>query len=263
MVEQIGKMKRLGIIEESSSMYNAPVVLVPKGDQWRMCNDFRRLNDVTIAVVLSMPTVDDVIERLARAEFFSKFDCTSAYFQLRIRLEDRCKTAFRCHEGTFQYVVCPFGLKNLPAEFNKAVSTLFGDLKEIMDHFFDDFAVFSEGDFDTHLDAVDKVLSRCGAQVNMTLSMEKSIVGRREIPLLGSLVSKNSVRLADKGLRAIQRLKRPTSAKEVLHVLGLLGFWRHFIWGFSQRAGPLLEKLKPGRPGCGNGGHGSRRPSRI
>jgi hypothetical protein len=110
---QIQKLVVLGILEESSSTYNAPIVMVRKGEGWRMCHDFRRLNEQTIPMVVTIPTVTDVFDRLPRARFLSKIDCTSAYFQLRIAEKDRKKTAFATAIGTFQYRVCPFGLRNL------------------------------------------------------------------------------------------------------------------------------------------------------
>ena len=120
--ETLEKLLRLGIVERSMSAYNAPIVLVKKGKGYRMCHDFRRLNEATIPMAVTIPTVQDVFDRLPRAKFLSKIDCTSAYFQLQVAEKDRGKTAFTCHLGTFQYRVCPFGLKNLPAEFNSTIS---------------------------------------------------------------------------------------------------------------------------------------------
>ena len=93
---QVRKLLELGILEESSSTYNAPIVMVRKGEGWRMCHDFRRLNEATVPMVVTIPTVQDVFDRLPQARFLSKIDCTSAYFQLRVAEGDRRKTAFTC-----------------------------------------------------------------------------------------------------------------------------------------------------------------------
>jgi hypothetical protein len=246
----ITKLLSEGIIEPSTSAYNAPIVLVPKGESWRMCNDYRRLNENTVAIVISMPTTDDVIERLGRSKYISKMDCTTAYYQLRLKLEDRVKTAFRCSLGVFQYTVCPFGLKNLPSQFNLAVSTLFRDLKDIFENFFDDFLCFSDTteEYREYLEVVERVLRRCSS-INMLLSPDKSFFGRRTLGnCLGFRVVRHHITIADKGLAAVQRLAPPRNPKEVAHVLGLVGFWRHLIWGFAQRALPLSELLKAGTP---------------
>ena len=223
--ETLEKLLRLGIVERSMSAYNAPIVLVKKGKGYRMCHDFRRLNEATIPMAVTIPTVQDVFDRLPRAKFLSKIDCTSAYFQLQVAEKDRGKTAFTCHLGTFQYRVCPFGLKNLPAEFNSTISRLFADMSDTMAHFFDDFVAHSEGEsFRAHVEVLRRVFLRC-RENNVQLSIAKTRLGRRRIELLGFMVGDNQVSMTDDSLQAVERLAAPTTAKGVQQFLGLASFF--------------------------------------
>jgi len=247
---QIQKLVVLGILEESSSTYNAPIVMVRKGEGWRMCHDFRRLNEQTIPMVVTIPTVTDVFDRLPRARFLSKIDCTSAYFQLRIAEKDRKKTAFATAIGTFQYRVCPFGLRNLPSEFNAAIARIFVDLEEVMAHFFDDFVVHSEAmEFNEHVAVLRRVFERC-RENQVQLSIRKTFLGKRKVELLGFMVGYQEVGMTDQSLAAVGRLQPPTTTKGVQQFLGLASFFRQRVYAFAERARPLSNLLRTGIRWC-------------
>ena len=112
---QISKLLKDGIIRPSCSPWASSVVMVPKktGD-WRLCVDYRRLNDVTIRDSCSMPVVEEILDDLSGAKIFSKLDSESGFHQIGVTPKDTPKTAFRCKEGLFEYVKMPFGLKNVP-----------------------------------------------------------------------------------------------------------------------------------------------------
>ena len=130
--------------QPSTSLYNSPPVIVPKGMSgegkkgFRLCHDFRLLNAVTIPVESYIPRVDEVIYSTGGSKCMSKMDLTSGYFQMRIAEKNRHKTAFTTHVGSFEYVVSALGMRNLPAIFNFAVSRCFAEQRRIVSTFFDD-----------------------------------------------------------------------------------------------------------------------------
>ena len=112
------EIKEQGVIEESSSSWCSPVVMKSKEDgSTRFCNDYRRLNAVTIKDSYPLPRIDDTLDRLADKSWFSTLDLRSGYWQIKLRPEDREKTAFSVGKGLWQYTVMPFGLCNAPATF--------------------------------------------------------------------------------------------------------------------------------------------------
>jgi hypothetical protein len=115
--EMLEDMKSKGVIEESDSQ-SSPVVLVRKKDgNLRFCVDYRRLNDVTKKECFPLPRIDDTLDTLAGAKWFSTLDLKSGYWQVALHLEHKEKTALSTGQGLWQFTVMPFGLCNAPATF--------------------------------------------------------------------------------------------------------------------------------------------------
>ncbi|GBG63868.1 hypothetical protein CBR_g39649 [Chara braunii] len=161
---QLDDLLDKGWIRPSCSPYGAPVLFDRKKNKdLRLCIDYRKLNAETVKNAGPLPRIDDLLERLGGATYFSKLDLKSGYHQIEIQPEDRYKTAFKTRYGHFEWVVMPFGLTNAPTTFQAAMTTEFRDLlgRSVL-NYLDDILVYSRT-LDEHLVHLRVVLDRLRA----------------------------------------------------------------------------------------------------
>ncbi|KAM2101503.1 hypothetical protein ACFX1T_028521 [Malus domestica] len=224
---------------------NAEDELVPTRIQtgWRVCIDYRKLNNTTRKDHFPLPFIDQMLERLAGHSFYCFLDGYSGYNQIVIAPEDQEKTTFTCPFGTFAYRRMPFGLCNAPATFQRCMVSIFSDfIEKIIEVFMDDFSVFGDS-FDGCLENLTLILKRC-METNLVLNWEKCHFMVKQGIVLGHIISENGIEVDKSKIDLVRHLPSPTSVREVRSFLGHAGFYRRFIKDFSKIAQPLCRLLQ-------------------
>ncbi|GKD64686.1 putative nucleotidyltransferase, ribonuclease H, partial [Tanacetum coccineum] len=209
---------------------------------WRVCIDYRKLNDAIRKDHIPLPFIDQMLERLSGNEYYCFLDGFSGYFQIPLAPEDQEKTTFTCPYGTFAYRRMPFGLCNAPATFQRCMTTIFHDMcKDFMEVFMDDFSIFGNS-FDSCLNNLSKMLARC-EETNLVLNWEKCHFMVKEGIVLGHKISKAGIEVDKAKVDVIAKLPYPTNIKGIQSFLGHAGFYRRFIKDFSKIVRPMTQLL--------------------
>ena len=231
---QIADLVEAGFIRPSQSPYGAPVLFVKKKDGTiRMCVDYRALNALTVKNRYPLPRIDELLDRLHGAKYFSKLDLRSGYHQIRVADEDIPKTAFRTRYGLFEFLVMPFGLTNAPATFQAAMNNTFMPaLDSFVIVYLDDILVYSRT-AEEHARHLEWVLEKLRSE-QLYAKLSKCSFFQSEVPFLGHVVSAEGLRM-DGGQVAVIR-EWPLPAQ---HSRGAFLPWP------SQLLPPLREALRP------------------
>ncbi|MGH0176852.1 UNVERIFIED_CONTAM: hypothetical protein FKN15_073716 [Acipenser sinensis] len=246
------------VIRESSSPYASPIVLVQKKDgSLRMCVDYRQLNARTRKDAYPLPRIEESLDALSGARWFSTLDLASGYNQVPVAEPDRHKTAFCTPFGLFEFNRMPFGLCNAPATFQRLMERLFGDQScQSLLLYLDDVVVFSST-VEQHLGRLEMVLSHLRHQ-GLKANLSKCCFFRTKVKYLGHLVSREGVATDPEKITVVAEWKRPRSLVELQSFLGFCSYYRRFVEGFAKLAAPLHQVVaelagagKRGRRGPG------------
>ena len=213
------------------------VMVKTKDGTLRFCIDFQKLNDATIKDAHPFPRIDDILEALNGAKYFSTLDLKTGYWQVPIKEEHRSKTAFRTSSGQlYEFNRLPFGFYNAPATFSRLMDNVLSGLSwEVCLYYLDDIIVFSKG-WQERLERL--------REANLRLGPRKCTLAKRSVTFPGHHVSEEGLRPDPRLLESIRKIPILNTVTQVRSFLGLVGYYRRFIHGFSKIAAPLNRLLE-------------------
>ncbi|GJZ88461.1 putative reverse transcriptase domain-containing protein [Tanacetum coccineum] len=238
---QLQELFDKGFIRPSSSPWGAPVLFVIKKDgSFRMCIDYRELNKLTVRNRYPLPRIDDLFDQLQGSSVYSKIDLRSGYHQLRVRDEDIPKTAFRTRYGHYEFQVMPFGLTNAPAVFMDLMNRVCRPyLDKFVIVFIDDILIYSKTkeEHDAHLRLILELLKK----EELYAKFSKCDFWLSKVQFLGHVIDSEGIHVDPAKIESIKDWESPKTPTEIRQFLGLAGYYRRFIEGFSKIAKPMTK----------------------
>ncbi|GJS60510.1 putative reverse transcriptase domain-containing protein [Tanacetum coccineum] len=244
--EQLQELSDKGFIRPSSSPWGAPVLFVKKKDgSFRMCIDYRELNKLTVKNRYPLPRIDDLFDQLQGSSIYSKIDLRSGYHQLRVREQDIPKMAFQTRYGHYEFQVMPFGLTNAPAVFMDLMNRVCKPyLDKFVIVFIDDILIYSkdEKEHEEHLKAILELLKK----EQLYAKFSKCEFWIPKVQFLGHVIDSRGIHVDPAKIESIKDWASPRSPTEIRQFLGLAGYYRRFIEGFSKIAKSMTKLTQKG-----------------
>ena len=241
---QVQKLLAQNLVEPSTSPYGAPVLLVKKPDgSWRFCVDYRALNNITVKNGHALPRIDDLLDKIQGAQYFSSMDLLQGFYQLPLVDSDKPKTAFKTSFGHYQFRVVSMGLSNSPSVFQRVMNQIFSKyLNKSVLIYLDDILIFSKTPED-HLDKLRYVFETCRAN-SLSLKTNKCHFFLQELKFLGHIISKDGIKPDPDKVKAVSEWSTLKTQSDVRSFLGLTTYFKRFIKGYAKIATPLMELTK-------------------
>ena len=235
-----------GIIRPSKSPYTSQVVIVrKKSSEIRLCVDFRKLNAISIRDSFPLPRIEEALQAVQAAVWFTSFDLAQGYLQMAMEEADICKTAFHVgSSGLFKFTRMPFGLTNAGASFCRLMEMVIGDQQFVTLLFYlDDICIFANS-ADQMLDQIELVFSRL-KQYQLKIKPKKSFFFQTEVSFLGHVLSAKGISPNSEKVDKVWDWPVPKTSKEVHSFIGLASYYRRFIPNFTKWSKPLNESIVP------------------
>ncbi|GJS50543.1 putative reverse transcriptase domain-containing protein [Tanacetum coccineum] len=241
LADQLQELSDKGFIRPSSSPWGAPVLFVKKKDgSLRMCIDYRELNKLTVKNRYPLPRIDDLFDQLQGSSVYSKIDLRSGYHQLKVREEDISKTAFRTRYGHYEFQVMPFGLTNAPAVFMDLMNRVCKPyLDKFVIVFIDDILIYSKSkqEHEEHLKIILELLKK----EELYAKFSKCEFWLPKVQFLGHVIDNKGIHVDPAKIESVKDWASPKTPTEIRQFLGLAGYYRRFIEGFSKIAKPMTK----------------------
>ncbi|GKB17618.1 putative reverse transcriptase domain-containing protein [Tanacetum coccineum] len=244
--EQLQELSDKGFIRPSSSYWGALVLFVKKKDgSFRMCIDYCELNKLTVKNRYPLPRIEDLFDQLQGSSIYSKIDLRSGYHQLRVREQDIPKTSFQTWYGHYEFQVMPFGLTNAPAVFMDLMNRVCKPyLDKFVIIFIDYILIYSKDkkEHEEHLKAILELLKK--EQLYAKFSKCKFWIPK--VQFLGHVIDSRGIHVDPAKIESIKDWASPKTPTEIRQFLGLAGYYRRFIEGFSKIAKSMTKLTQKG-----------------
>ena len=233
-----------GFIRNSSSSCASPILFVKKEDgSLRLCVYYQALNDITIKDRYPLPRIEEILNQVRGAKYFTQLDLQSTYNLIRIKEGDEWKTAFRTRYGLYEFLVMPFGPTNVPASCQRYVNDT---LREFLNIFcvcyIDDILIYSET-IEEHHRQVQQFLEKL-YDAGLYVKPEKCEFNVTTTTFLGFVISSEGISMDPEKVQAVQNWEKPRCVRDLQYFLGFANFYRRFIKGYSRICQPMFNLLK-------------------
>ncbi len=240
---EVDYLLKHGLAKSSCNPWNSPCLLVPKSDGTaRFCTDYLKVNAVTIPDCFPLPRMEDCIDNLGSARYVSKFDLLKGYWQVPLTSRASDISAFVTPDNFLQYSVMAFGMRNVPATFQRLINIVLSGVPNC-NAYLDDLIVYSV-DWSEH-NALLRTVFELLANASLTLNLAKCEFGQATIIYLDKEVGQGQVRPVEAKVTAIAEFPSPTTRRELHRFLGMAGYYRSFCKNFSTIVQPLTSLLSP------------------
>ena len=239
---QLDEMQKQGLITVGTGEWSSPIVLVKKKDNsWRFCVNYRKLNAVTVKHSMALSSIDNVAEIMHGKKYFSTIDLCSGFFQVTLHESSQEKSGFITPWGPYKWKVMPQGASGSPSTFSRLSLAIMADLiSEGSSAVYLDDWIMTSKDFPSHLRLLRTVFTRL-RYAGLKYRLSKSFFCQKEVLYLGHVISQSGLAVAPHNVKKIVEFPNPKDKSGVRRLLGLFGFYRSFIKGFSKIAAPLIQ----------------------
>lgn len=242
--KELDHLLELGLIRPSQGEWTSPVLFVAKKDgSLRLCVDYRRLNKVTVKDHFPLPFIDELVDSMGGARYFSTLDAASGYWQVPMHENSIHKTGFITKYGVFDWCVLPFGLTSAPATFQRLMTRilqpLFGKCVHV---FIDDIIVYSRT-LNEHVQHLEQVFKIC-KEANLRIKLAKCTFASDSVEYLGHQITREGLKPTDRNVKKVQDMVIPKDKSDVRSFLGMVGYYRRFVPDFANKAQALQQLTK-------------------
>lgn len=250
--KQVNQLLANQQIEPTTSSYNSPIILVPKKSEdgnkkYRFCIDYRGVNKKLIPDKFPLPRIDDILDNLGKAKYFSILDLHAGFHQIPIDEKDRHITAFSTDNGAFQWRVLPFGLNIAPNSFSRMMNIAFSGLPmSTCFVYIDDIIIIGRSEKE-HIENIISVFDVC-RKFNFKLNPDKCKFFRPEVTYLGHRCTDKGLLPGNIKLATICEYPVPHDKDATKRFVAFANFYRRFIQNFATLAQPLNRLTRKNTP---------------